>query len=122
MNGLDVEFVVTDNDELALLNRILEEEQASDVEQVSDSGFVEIVGIIVAAVVALTGLANVVVKLARLRKSGVIVDARGSVIRTTVTGDLPSGTVLVLAREGTQHEFHDVSNLEVPQLLDALAS
>jgi hypothetical protein len=56
-------------------------------------------------------------KLARSRNRGVIVDARGSVIRTSTNADLPAGTVLVLTPDGVQQQLHDLSEIDLSHLI-----
>lgn len=121
MSGIEVEFVIDSND-LEQLNAALAAEKASDVELLPDAGFVPLLGVVVVALIAVTGLANVCIKLSRLRRVGVIIDARGPVIRTQTDRALPSGTVLVFAPDGVRHELHEPSTMDLSALLQASAS
>jgi hypothetical protein len=114
VSSLDVEFEVESAD-VAILHEWLLTERAEDVEEFRDEGFVPLAVVVVSAIIAAHGLANIVVALSRLRGHGVIVDARGDTVRTQTEVKLPRGSVLVLARDGTRHE------LSTPQPLDLAA-
>jgi hypothetical protein len=51
-------------------------------------------------------LANLIIRLSPLWKCGVIVDARGARVLTKKDCDLPKGTVLVIAPDGTESKLH----------------
>lgn len=94
---------------------------ATDVEEVTEASLLPIIGVAIAAVIGLSGLANVVMKLSTLWRCGVVVDARGAVIRTERTCDLPRGTVLVFTADGVQHTLHEPSEVEIADLVRAAA-
>ena len=118
MNEIDVEFVVEDEDEEEL-QQILALSGARDVERIEEEGILPIVAVIIAGALALSVLANVVVKLRQAWKCGVIVDARVDIVRTKKDCDLPPGTVLVFTRDGEQHTLHEPAPIEIEQLLKA---
>jgi hypothetical protein len=116
MNSLDVEFLVASED-ATLVCKFLSDEKADRIEQFEDEGFLPVVGVVVAAVIAVKALANVIIKLSRLWKSGVIVDARGPVIQAKKAPNLPRGTILVFSDDGTRHELSQPSTLELASLI-----
>jgi hypothetical protein len=119
MTSIDVEFVV-DSDDVTLVHEYLTHENAAQVETLGDEGFLPIVGVVVAAVIAVTALANVVIRISRIWKSGVIVDARGPVIRTEKSPTLPRGTILVFSKDGTQHQISEPSTLDLASLIETV--
>lgn len=81
-------------------------------------------GAIITGTIAIAAVAGRVVDLVcRLRKSGLIVDARGNPMRITESDQLPGGVVLTIAADETQ-SLYDVcsSKVDLPGLLKALAS
>jgi hypothetical protein len=118
MSDSDVEFTFSD-EETGTLITILEEEGASSVEEVAEQDFLPVVGVIVAAVIGLDALVNVVIKLMRVWKCGLIVDARGSIVRTEKNCDLPRGSVLVLTSDGTEHKLHEPKQENIAALIKA---
>lgn len=118
MNEIDVEFVVED-EETEELQQILALSGARDVERVEEEGVLPVIGVIVAAALAVSALANVVIRLRQAWKCGVIVDARVGIVRTKKDCDLPPGTVLVFTRDGDQHSLHEPSPIEIEQFLAA---
>ncbi len=118
---MDVEFVLDSEDDVILVGDYLTAADASQVEVLEDEGFIPVVGVIVAAVIAGTALANVIIKISRLWKSGVIVDARGPIVRTEKSSALPRGTILVLSKDGVNHEINEPSTLDLASLIEAVA-
>jgi hypothetical protein len=118
MNESDVEFAFSD-EETKALTAILEQEGASNVEEVAEQDFLPVIGVIVAAVIALDALVNVVIKLMRVWKCGLIVDARGSIVRTEKNCDLPRGSVLVFTSDGTEHSLHEPKEEDIAALINA---
>jgi hypothetical protein len=116
VNEIDVEFVVEDED-TEELQQILALSGAHDVERIEEEGVLPIIGVIIAAALAVSVLANVVIKLRQAWKCGVIVDARVGIVRTKKDCDLPPGTVLVFTRDGDQHTLHEPSPIEIEQLV-----
>lgn len=69
------------------------------------------------AIVSVQTLVNIVIRLSRLWSTGVVVDARGSKVRTTRSTDLPSGTVIVIGKDGDQIK---IDNPQEVSLQDAV--
>ena len=99
MASQDVEFAFADED-IAELRGVLEQEGVDEIGEADDSEFLP--GILV--VIAVVALTNVIIKLSRLWKCGIVVDARTDVLRTQKDCDLPRGTVIVL--EKGRHQAH----------------
>lgn len=76
----------------------------------------------VAASIALTTLPNVVAKLLRVWKGGVVVDARGSAPRVEKNRDLPRGSVLVFTSAGTEHKLHEPKDADIASLITTVMS
>jgi hypothetical protein len=113
----EVEFQFKDENPIEL-KALLEEASASDVEEVTEEGLLPLVGVVVAAVIAIQALGNVIVKLTRLWSCGIIIDARTATIRTTKDCDLPRGVVLVLTKNDTKHQIYEPSETDIGKLLD----
>lgn len=119
MEPIDVEFKLEKDDNPDEFEDILEESGAQ-VEPVAEAGFDPISGGIIVALLTISALANVVLKIRDRTKCGVIIDARASVIRTLKDCDLPSGSVHVFTRDGEEYKLNEPSPIEIEQLLGAL--
>jgi hypothetical protein len=97
-------------------HKILEQGGARDLAEAREMGLTG-VEISVLAIMALPALVNAVIRLSQLFKSGVVVDARGSRVRITRSKDLPSGSVLVLGKDGQKSTLHQPSEAAVTNLL-----
>jgi hypothetical protein len=102
----------------ATIKAMLEEAGARQVDQVSEKGLTGI-EISFLAVITLTALANLVIRLLPLLQVGVVVDARGSRVRIS-EGGLPRGHVLVLTKDGEKSTLHEPSEVELLPLLQQL--
>lgn len=89
-----------------------------DVTATTERGFTGI-EFVVLGLIATGGLANIVMRLLPLWKCGVIVDARDANVVTRKDCDLPRGTVLVLEADGTRSTFHEPSQVQLHELLQA---
>ena len=118
MSESDVEFSFSEEETETLL-KILEEEGASNVEEIAEQDFLPVVGVIIAAAIGLSALANVVIKLLRVWKCGLIVDARGPIVHTEKNCDLPRGTVLVFSPCGTEHKLYEPKDEDIAALIKA---
>lgn len=121
MASQDVEFAFADED-LAALKELLEEEGAEEIGDTEDSELLPGILVVVGVVIAVVALTNVIIKLSRLWKCGIIVDARTDVLRTQKDCDLPRGTVVVLERDGTKHSLHEPSESDLGGLIKAVAA
>ncbi|MGW1344241.1 hypothetical protein ACWCOV_24600 [Kribbella sp. NPDC002412] len=116
MEKQDVEFVFRDED-IDTVRAILENEGAEHVDEVEEADLLPAVVIVIAASIALVALSNAVIKLLRVWKCGLLIDARGSLIHTEKNCDLPRGTILVFDKEGTQHTLHEPSESDLAGLI-----
>jgi hypothetical protein len=114
---LDISFEDEAPDDLLA---ILADVGAQDIKQVRQRGFTGIEIVIVGILVA-NALANLTIRLSRLWKCGVVVDARGPRVLTKKNCALPRGTVLVINRKGTELKLHEPSELQQETLLKHLA-
>jgi hypothetical protein len=112
----EVEFEFMDEDPIAF-TALLQNANASDIEEVAEEGLLPILGVVIAAVIAINALSNVIVRLTRLWSCGIIVDARTSTIHTKKNCDLPRGTVLVFAPDGTRHQLHEPTETDLAKLI-----
>lgn len=116
----EIDIEVTFGDESPeQVQSLLEQLGAHDVVQQKQRGVTGI-EIAVVGMIAVQVIANLVIRLLPLWKSGVVVDARGSRIFAYKDRDLPRGSVLVLAKDGTQSKLHQPSELDVNGLLSTL--
>jgi len=114
MTEVEFEFEGEDPTELRTL---LQNQNASDIEVVSEEGLLPILGIVIAALIGINGLITIVTRLTRLWSCGIIVDARTSTIRTKKDCDLPRGAVLVFAVDGTQYRLHEPTETDLAKLI-----
>ena len=92
---------------------------ATEVEEITEEGILPLAALLIAGVVALSALANIVIKLSRLWKCGVIVDARLGTPQVRKDCALPRGAVIVLTGKDERAEFNEPSQVEIS---DALVS
>lgn len=116
MQGRGVRIVFEGEDQQELED-LLRHAGATGVEEVTESGLLPVDGTALAAVVEPGGLANVVMKLSRLWSCGLVVDVRGATVEVEKSCDLPRGTVVVPAAEGSERRLHEPSEQEVAALL-----
>ena len=121
MASQDVEFAFADED-IAELRGVLEEEGTEEIGEADDSEFLPGILVVIGVVIAVVALTNVIIKLSRLWKCGIIVDARTDVLRTQKDCDLPRGTVIVLEKDGTRHTMHEPSEADLKGLIEAVAA
>ena len=114
--GTEVEFRFADEDQ-AELTAVLQSARATDIEEVTEQGILPIIGVVVAAVIALNALSNVIIKLVRVWSCGIIVNARTVTIQTKKDCDLPKGTVLVFTADGTRHQLHEPTETDLSKLI-----
>ncbi len=120
MMALSVEFAVDAEDADATI-ALLGEEHADEVEELEEVGILPAALVIVAAVIALGGLVNAVIRLTRAFSCGVVVDARGEIVRTRKDKNLPRGVVVVLTAEGTEVTLDNPSEVQLNDALNSLA-
>jgi hypothetical protein len=99
---------------------ILKDVGATNVKELRQHGLTGIETVLVGILVT-SSLANLVIKLQRLWKCGVVVDARGSTVLTKKDCDLPRGTVLVISPNGVESKLHEPSELQIKSLIAEVA-
>lgn len=110
-----------EGEDTPVIRKMLDEAGAREITQVDRRGMT---GIEVAlfAIMATQALANLVIRLLPLLRSGVIVDARGSKVTIRKDKRLPRGDVIVIAKEGEKSTLHQPEEVTVSNLLEPTAS
>jgi hypothetical protein len=98
---------------------ILSEAGAEEVKQVPQRGLTGIEFLVV-GLIASGALANLVSKLARLLKRGVIVDVRGATIVTQENSALPRGSVVIISGNDQKVTLDNPSDAEIGASLKQL--
>jgi hypothetical protein len=114
--GLKLELTFADEDTPEVLS-ILREAEAHNVESVRQSGAFGIETLIL-AIIAAQAVANVVIKILRVWKCGIVVDARGPRVITKKNCDLPRGSVLVFTKKGEQFRLDQPTDFSIKDLID----
>lgn len=115
-NGLNLELTFADEDTPEVLS-ILKEAEAQDVHPVRQSGALGIETLVV-AVIALYAITNVLIKILRVWKCGIVVDARGPRVLTRKNCDLPRGSILILTKKGEQLRFDQPSDFDLKGVIE----
>lgn len=119
-DSISIRIAFTDEDPDEVLSA-LKEAGAEDVEQVQQRGLTGIEFVVIGVLVA-KALTALVIRLAPLWKCGVLVDARGSRVRTEKNCDLPRGSVLFIGKDGAESTLHEPSEPELKSLIGRLLS
>jgi hypothetical protein len=114
-NGLNFELTFADEDIPQVLSA-LREAKAENIESVRQLGALG-AETLVLAIIAVRAIANVIIKLLRVWKCGIVVDARGSRVLTRKNCDLPRGSVLVFTKKGEQLRFDQPSDFNIQGLI-----
>jgi hypothetical protein len=115
-NGLNLELTFADEDTPEVLS-ILNAEKAQDVQSVRQSGAFGIETLVL-AVIAAQAVANLIMKILRVWKCGIVVDARGPRVITKKNCDLPRGSLLVFTKKGEQFRLDQPTDFSVKDLID----
>ena len=115
---LSVEFAVDAEDAEATASA-LADEGGADVEELEEAGILPAALVVVIGIIAVSGLANVVMRLSRAFACGVVIDTRGETVRTRKDGNLPRGTVVVLTRAGEEATLYEPSQVEIADVIKA---
>jgi hypothetical protein len=115
----EVEFEFADEDPIAL-KTLLRDVNADNIEEVAEEGLLPLIGVVIAAAMAISALVNIIIRLTRLWSCGIIVDARTSTIRTKKDCDLPRGAVLVFASDGTKHKLYEPTETDLAKLIGSI--
>ena len=103
-------------------DRLREADPNAEVNVVESQGILPIIGWVVAAI-AIVALAREISDLVcRLRKQGVIIDARGGKVRIREQKELPGGTVVVLTAQGSENYNVCDGKVDLAALIKAVAA
>jgi hypothetical protein len=105
-----------EGEDTAAMRKMIEDSGAGQISQVSERGLTGIEECLF-AIMAVQALANLIIRLLPLMKSGVIVDARGSKVRIRKDRSLPNGSVIVIAKSGEKSTLHEPSEVTISNLL-----
>jgi hypothetical protein len=119
--SLEVEFIFEDEDPAAL-QALLRDEDASDVQLVTEQALLPFVGVAVVAIIAATALTNVLTRIVRLWSCGSVVDVRTATVQVIKNCDLPRGVIIVVTPDGVRHELHEPMEVDLTRVLAGLAS
>jgi hypothetical protein len=97
------------------LKSVLTDSGAAGIQSRSERGWAELEWVL-GCTIALSTLANLVIRLLPLWKCGVIVDARGAKISVQKSCDVPAGSVLAFT-QGGEMRFYKPTTLEINSLL-----
>jgi hypothetical protein len=117
---LDVTFTPRDEKDETETLAALESGGAKEVRRLEERGLTG-VEIALIAIVSVNALVSVIARLSRQWRAGVIVDARGSKVRTTRDPGLPGGVVIVVEKDGTKHQLHEPQDKDLTSILVRLA-
>jgi len=121
MSGqLTIELSFAD-EPVAEMKAMLEKGRASEIEIEDQRGVAGALCVII-CIVAVEVLVDIVTKLLRLWRCGVIVDARGPKVLVEKNCNLPLGTVWFIAPNGSKTIFDKPSELQLDTLLKILVS
>lgn len=114
IDQFEIEFLFEDEPHGAVMD-LLREAGAEQIAYKNEVGFSG--GEVILAVLAAELMTNVVIKLSRLWNCGIIVDARGSKVKTKKDCGLPRGAVLIISSKGMQVELKEPTELNLDPLL-----
>jgi hypothetical protein len=117
-DDMQCRFVFTDEDVDAMTD-MLQEANAVDVNQIKQRGMTGI-EVILVAVLATRAVAEIVERVSRLWKCGVIIDTRGSRVVTEKNCDLPRGDVLIIRADDDRVTVHEPTKLDIAAILNAV--
>ena len=101
------------------MTAILQQADAADVNQVRQRGMTGI-EVVLVAVLATRAVSEIIERVSRLWKCGVVIDTRGSRLLTEKNCDLPRGDVVIIQAAGEQVTLHEPANLDIAALLSAV--
>jgi hypothetical protein len=94
----------------------LEDVGATEVHEIPQLGMIGIDDVIMVAL-ALSALVGLIAKIIRIWSCGVVVDARGEKVLIKKECDLPRGTVLVIAKDGTKSTLHEPAEAVISEII-----
>lgn len=117
---MNLELTFADEDAPVVLS-ILQEAEARNIESVRQLGVVGIETLVL-AIITVQALANVIIKILRLWKCGIVVDARGKRVLTKKDCNLPRGSMLVFTKKGEQLRLDQPSDFNIQGLIKTLTA
>ncbi len=96
----------------------LQQAGATGVRAINQRGFTGI-EVVVIGLVASGGLTNLITRITRLWKCGVIVDTRGPVVQTTKDCSLPRGSVIFINKQGVETKLDAPTDMDLKPLVEA---
>ena len=115
---LQFSFIFTD-EETEALTTMLTEADATSVDQIEQRGLTG-VELIIFAVLATRAASEIISKLSRLWKCGVVVDTPGTRIVTEKNCDLPRGDVMIISGDQDRVTLHEPAKSDIESLLRSL--
>ena len=117
---IDVTFTPQDeNDEKETFTAV-ESAALGEIRRVEERGLTG-VEIALIALVSVEAFAAVIALLYRQWHAGVVVDARGSKVRTTRDPNVPRGVVIVIQKDGVRTEMHEPQDEQLLSIITQLA-
>jgi len=95
----------------AVVRAMVEGAGAKSISQLKEKAMTGI-ELVLLATIAIQALANVVIRLAPLAKSGIVVDARGQKVRIRKDKSLPNGHVVIISKTGVKVTMHEPSEVK----------
>lgn len=118
--GTDLQFsFVFIDEEIGAVTALLEEADAASISQVEQRGMTG-VELIIFAVLATRAASEIISKLSRMWKCGVIVDTRGTRVVTEKNCDLPRGDVMIISTDQDRVTLHEPAKSDIESLLRTL--
>jgi hypothetical protein len=98
----------------------LAEAGASDIEAPEFKAGFAIIPVAIAAVLAVSALGDLIMRIRAKRQCRQIIDARGDEVKTKVDCDIKDGRIVVIARSGDEVEIADVPDgVDIAKVIEA---
>jgi len=117
---IDVTFTRQDENDEKETFAVVESGASNQVRRIEQRGLTG-VEIALIALVTVQAFTTIITRLSRLWHSGVIVDARGSKVRTTKDPNLPPGIVVMIQTDGVRTELHEPKDEQLLPIIARLA-
>jgi hypothetical protein len=115
---MQCQFVFTDED-VDTMTAMLRQADATGLSQVNQRGMTGI-EVVLIAVLATRAVSEIVERISRLWKCGVVIDTRGSSIVTEKNCDLPRGDVLIIRTGDDRVTLHEPAKSDIAAILNAV--
>ena len=121
METFEVDISFRDED-VSETEKSLKESGAESFRRIEEMGLTG-VEVVIVTIVGVQALVNIVIKLSRIWRCGVVVDARSSRVRTVRDCSIPRGEVVVIGNDGDRVTFDHPSEATIlPALSDLVGS